>query len=214
MRGRAREERCDVRKMNELNELASGAIPFDVFAQRTAGQWSAMARYLMRRWKVPAGVEQCDIEQELRLAAWSYVPRWDPARGPLIKFVTWNAMTAAKKWMHSQARRRHDGAAGHVDIPVSWCSPETEQRPEPVGDATQEDDFQRLEVLAEILSSLSDLDARVVGALLESRGDIECAAEVLYRDSRVSLALRLGSEADARHHVRRVIKRAARVVSE
>jgi hypothetical protein len=114
--------------------LRNGRLRFARFAQRTAGTWQRLARYLVARWPLPACCELRDVEQELLLAVAQLVPRWDPSRGvEIARFVVWNACNRAKRWMHRQrgatrtgghapgvARSGPDWKPSVLPVPASW----------------------------------------------------------------------------------------------
>lgn len=197
----------------QLEALRAGEMTFEAFERSTRPHWARMAKYLLGRWAVPAGVEPADVEQELKMATWKYLPRWDSAKGtPLDKYIAWNAMTDAKKWMHKQARRRDDGAPARIDLPSSWLGRDDETPPESSVDATQGEDLVVAQQLAEIIEGLDEVDGHCVMTLLSTHGDVDHASEVVYGNARISLALRLGSPKDARRLVRRAVERAAALV--
>jgi len=90
----------------ELEQLADGRLTFDGFARATRLEWFRLASYLLRRWQAPADVGLEDLVQEMLLEAWRISDRFDPRRGKTIQqYVTWNAVTRAKKWLHRRATR-------------------------------------------------------------------------------------------------------------
>ena len=202
----------------ELALLRAGAIDFADFARRTHAHWDRMAAALMRRWPLPAGVERTDVVQELLLAAWDLVPRWDPERGPtLLHFVAWNASVRAKKWLHKQrnAKRRDDRSpsrhalafgsfVGEDDDPERW-----DRMLQEAYDAERLLEW-REGLVERVASALTGIDAQVLLLLADARGDLDAAAAALYSEPRVRLALRLGNEDAAR----RVVRRVARTVTD
>ena len=90
------------RLAEELARLREKEITFRAFYSRTREDWQRMAAALYRHWKLPPTVTQDDVEQEMLLAAWNVLPRWDPALAPLDSFVVYAAHDKALKWIHKQ----------------------------------------------------------------------------------------------------------------
>jgi hypothetical protein len=119
-----------------LEKLRSGAMTFADFLVETKGDWRRMAAKLFGRWRLPCGVTEDDVEQEMLLAAWRSAMNppgknggWDPSRGvPLVTHVLWSAHAAAKKWIHTQrkAKRRDDRAPSRHPLSVSSMSIDAE----------------------------------------------------------------------------------------
>ncbi len=197
------------RLAGELAKLHAGESTLDAFYLATASDWRRMAKSLMRRWAVPAGVEPEDVEQELRLATWKLLPKWDPTKAPLHRFITWNAMTAAKKWMHRQRAARDDSAPSHVDIPISTMRRADLPEFEASVEAEQETTSEQADSMRALLADLEFSDQVCLAALLRSGGDVEGAARLVFDDAYVRLSFRLGSETEARRMVRRATRRVA-----
>jgi DNA-directed RNA polymerase specialized sigma24 family protein len=87
----------------QLHALRAQRITFRQFYLATRHDWRHMAVALLKHWRVPPVVTRDDVEQELLLAAWKALPKWDPSRGTsLAGYVVWNAHDKATKWIHQQ----------------------------------------------------------------------------------------------------------------
>lgn len=214
----------------ELERLRLGQITFDEFARRTRSNRMQMARYLLKKWAAPLGVGLEDVEQELLVAIWQFLPKWDPTRGVgLERYIVFNAIDRAKKWLHKQrnAYRRDDKSAGRYERAFSTLvrdgqddaegesyerlvekllavAPDVERLAD-----RQERELEELEALAVATERLTERDRYLVMALAEAGGDVELAAREVYADARSRLVLRLDSEASTRAAVRRALARAA-----
>lgn len=95
----------------ELQLYREGQISFDDFVRSTRADWQRIAAYLLRRWDAPCAVAVDDMVQELLLGCWTAVDRWEPTGGnSLKKFVVYQAVDKAAKWLHKQRRAlRNDG---------------------------------------------------------------------------------------------------------
>jgi hypothetical protein len=181
--------------------LARGAIGFGEFARVTRGDWLKLAAHLMMKWTPPAGVTREDVSQELLLAAWLFVGQWDESRGvSLPRFVVWNAIDKAKKWLHKQrgAKRQRDNDEGRFHRSVSsYCS-----------ESGQNWTITRLSVqyapevgidLERTVSALLEgsggiRKAAALRAYLEASGDVIEAARRLYGDPAQRLLCRFGND--------------------
>jgi DNA-directed RNA polymerase specialized sigma24 family protein len=207
-----------------LLDLRSGAAAPAEFVARTQDVFARFARYLMRRWKTPSAVDQEDVEQELRLAAWAALWKWDPERGvPIDRFITFQCLDKAKKWMHRQrnAKRRDDSAAGRYALPFSAFTVHDDQPADSdrwaSEQAVAEDDLARRQHEREALDALGDaaivLDRPYrlcVGALVDAQGDIDEAVAAIVADPALRLALRLEDIGSIDRTVRRSVRLAAK----
>lgn len=86
-----------------MTKVRAGELSFDSFAHETRDDWQRLGASLYRRWKLPPAVDMEDLVQELLLGAWVALPEWHASKGMrLSNFVVWQAMNAAKSWMHVQ----------------------------------------------------------------------------------------------------------------
>lgn len=85
-----------------LEQVRDGVDTFDSFALATSDRWRRLAFTLLRRWSAGSAVDIDDLTQELLIGAWLAIPRWEDGRQSLERFVVWNAMTDAKRWLHKQ----------------------------------------------------------------------------------------------------------------
>lgn len=106
----------------ELEALREGRTSFAEFSADTEEAWTNFARYLMRKWRAPVGVDLEDVRQEILVAAWAAVREWEPGRGPsLRKYVVFCAIDKGKKWLHVQRRAGKKGDAARSRHPVSFA---------------------------------------------------------------------------------------------
>lgn len=201
----------------QLKLLRAGELTFAEFARRTSAHWDRMAVALMRRWRVPAGVERADVVQELLVAAWDLVPRWDPERGPTLHhYVVWNASVRAKKWLHQQrgAKRWDDSAPSRHARAFSELDPDGVDpgRWERLLQAGYDVELEAAEQ-EEVLLALGRLErpeeADLLLLLLDCAGDLDAAAERLCLEPAARLAYRIGDVGAARRVLRRVAMVAA-----
>lgn len=197
----------------ELAALSAGTISPDTFFLRTRSEWERLAAYLLRRWPVPSAVAQEDVVQELMLAAWTAVHRYDPARGTTLKgFVVYNATDKAKKWVHKQraAYRRDDGAPSRHALLLRLDDGETMQaaidsymEPEP---AAQEEAAAIRQALAEGARAAGRFEAAIVASTLEH--GFEGTVDQLVRDELFCVVNRCEDRAAVERLVRGIIVRA------
>ena len=87
--------------------LAAGEITRDEYVRQTARDYDSLAKRLSGFWSLPRAVEHEDIVQELYLATFDWVRRWDPTRAPIGRFLVFNSMADTKKWLNRQRRARN-----------------------------------------------------------------------------------------------------------
>lgn len=207
----------------EIRRLYDGEATFRQFVKKTSSEWKALATYLHRRWPTPEGVTVEDVVQEMLIATWGSIygadrfKKWDPSRGvALDRYVLWQAMTAAKKWLHAQrAALRHDDRSPSR-FALSFASLGSEAERQLLSRVIKE--FDELELLREralsdVLARLSPHAQRIVLDVVESGGNVERAARSLWARSDDCLDLRVGSVTEARSVVRRVVSRALEVAA-
>lgn len=198
------------------------------FARETREVWEKFARYLARRWKLPLGVDEADVVQELQFAGWLALGRWDPERGKGVdEYVRYNAIDKAKKWLHKQRDSyRRDGSApsraptvfsaferpddepGSAQDRIAWVGPSQEE-------AVLAADLGR--ELAGAFGALADRlpfrEREALAAVAACSGSLDEAAGLISRDRALCLALRVGSDDEAESVVRRSVSRALEMIA-
>ena len=209
-----------------LDRLQSGETNYATFIRETERDWTKLAAYIMRRWSTPQGVELGDVVQELHVAAFRMIPRFDPAKGSsLARYVVWNAVSAAKKWVHGQ---RGVSRHGNPDARPSWFPACESELSFALGDS--DDESKRVSSLMErgqaadagqhalvesremwraITSQIVDSRMRAAIDAVERHG-AEGAADALYGDPAVRLRFRFGSKRDAGTMVEEVFSHVAK----
>lgn len=183
------------------SRVYSGAQSFDEFARETSKDWERLAAYLMKRWRVPAGVGREDVKQELLLHAWRYIPRWNPERGmPLERYVLFSAISRTKRWMHQQRRARgcrdesrHELTFAELGIKGDWRSVE----------AGQEAVVERELELSRLVVECGSLRERILVTAFWHKGNAAAAAAAVYAEPELRLACRFDSRRDAVRHAKR-----------
>lgn len=193
----------------ELHLYRTGQIPFDEFARLTHKTWRSLAQHLLNRWQASPAVSPDDLQQELLLACWRFVPKWEASRNvTLVRFVIYNCCDKAKKWLHKQrnAYRRDDKALSR--FPVALASLGLEEHAEErlmsgvAVEANQETEMVRRQSLLEVeFDDLAFMHYQMTGS-------IEEAAHNIHRNPMHRLLLRAGSIDMARAVVERSIERA------
>ena len=96
---------------------------FDKFVKASTPIWGAIARYLLRKWKCPAGVDEEDVLQELVMNAWLLHEKFDPTRGvSMSRNLIYTSTSYTKRWIHKQrnAIRRQDTSPGRFETPMEY----------------------------------------------------------------------------------------------
>lgn len=202
-----------------LERLRDGRSTFDEFVSVTREQWSSMARYIMRKWRLPEWAHLEDIEQELLFAVWSCLWNYEPSRGvPLKRYVVFNALDRAKKQMHkvrgaSYGGRGVDFNPSRIELPFTTYSVLFDQEwidkilcvdPDQIDRLEKQDSVKRVQ-----RTCRSSREWYAVRALGET-GSIEMSARLIYSDPDSRLDCRLRNE----NHALRVVEKAAMDVAE
>lgn len=180
------------------------------FFARTRADWVRLARHLMARCRVPEGVDEDDVVQELQIAAWRVLGKFDPARGAKPdQFLMFNSIVRAKRWIKRQARR------GGLEVGdarlVSSAELEGDEHPrlpEPAVDPAQEDEAARADELRRLLDGCASIRTKIVLVAAWQLGDVDAAGRAIYEDRDLRLKFRLDCRGDARRVVVKEIKRA------
>lgn len=196
-----------------LAGLHGGKLGFAEFVRATLHVWRGLAAYLLRRWSAGPAVAVDDVVQELLSAVPGLLPRWDPERSDLARFVVYNAMSSAKTWIHAQRGANKHGSRdrnpSRRECTVSeLLSPGSEDdaanRFAVAVDGGQEARCERRAAAERFaLLTASPREAFYVTAIVAARGDAEEAGRVLYADAEVRRMCRFGSERDAVRKVER-----------
>jgi DNA-directed RNA polymerase specialized sigma24 family protein len=194
-----------------MEAVQRGELTWDAFFHLTRTDWIRLSVHVYRRWRLPVGVTVEDVEQELKCGAFAAAARWTPGRSAFHAFVIWNAVTHAKKWIHTQrkALRRDGHAPSRIHIPFS----EFEVAPEEILEAEQDEVAEQFARIGQALTRLDDLSQHVFVAILLARGDLDGAAEDVYDDKVLRRVLGLGSRAQAKRIVKRVAGTAIRAMA-
>ena len=207
-----------------LDGFRTGALTFAEFARESAPVWERFGRYLMRRWKAPLGVELYDVQQELLIAGWQAIDKWDPNRGvPIDRFVIFQAIDKAKKWLHRQrnARRRDDKAPGRFPAGFTYLGCETAEDVDRMAwkhadiEETlieREEEIRLSGELDRVAKALPPRERECLRLVAECGGDAASAVHLIVSDPGRRLALRVGNDAAASAIVRRSLRAAVSVL--
>lgn len=194
----------------QLLALRERRMTFNRFALETRPRWVALAHYLLKKWKSPPSVGVEDVVQELLLACWKFVDKWDPTRGPTLeRYVVWNSTDRAKKWLHKMRKARHqrDDDPSRLQPSTDGWAPGWETRVSFWGDANQEAPIMQREACESVLAACSIPDELLVRRFMQHK-DVDAAADVLYQDPKIRLAFRFNCIEDARAEIRRAARTA------
>jgi DNA-directed RNA polymerase specialized sigma24 family protein len=208
----------------ELTRLQSGEQSFERFARATRKTWLNLAHHLLRRWRGPVSVDVEDLVQELLVACWRCLLRFDPSRvdgkGNAIsieRYVVYNSVDKAKKWLHKRrgAYRRDDKSPSRFELPFSTLGGQHEW--DEIGDGFQARLIDQLGSVAatqdsELVrrQSIASLPSQDLAFMFYQRcPDIERAAQAITQNPLARLALRAPNLSAARAVVERSIELAA-----
>lgn len=203
--------------MNQFRTLCSalydGRITFDDFAAATRERWRKYAEYLARRWRQPAWNAVEDIEQELLLAVWETIWRFDPARAngaAIDKFVAYNALDRAKKACHrarkAKMSRTQDKNASRFEIPFcAFEDEETRAMLEIVVEPEQEKGLVRRASVDDARAACTTEESELAVEAFAIEGSISAAADRLFGDFAIREACGFESTEHAEVFVRTAV---------
>ena len=183
----------------ELDRLAKNETTFDTFASRTRYDWERLAGSLLSRWSAPIEVD--DLRQAMLEAAWQLLPKWDPTKGSLRRFIVFNAVQHAKREIH---RARGASLHGSADFSKSrllvGVLPDVSFAPSE--DAVQDRVAEARERISQLKKKCrTERDLRMLEALVET-GSLDAAVVVIYAEG-----LSADDVSSARLSIQRVAKR-------
>lgn len=199
-----------------LHQVRDGYATFDDLMRETSSDFRSLALYLMRRWTPPAWATTEDFVQELYLGAWGAIWRWEPNRSSMTlrKYVTYNAVAAAKRELH---RARGAGVSGspdkrpsHIETPIDMHE---DMRARTLSEPAEQEarlliQEERAEALAYALEVCESEGEREILKAIGRTGSVTTAAKVLYNNP----TKRRKRQWDNEQHAERDALRAARKV--
>lgn len=161
------------------------------FVRATTEKWRRTAAYVFAHWrrKLPAWVEQEDVEQELLVLALRHLRSWDPARGASIgRYVEWGAIHRAQrqinKWRGASIHGREGSNEGRAERAFSRVFADGSDPLARLG-ATEPDQEDAVEVSEAFGRLIGEASPRIAVALLALRatgGSAELASRLLAAD--------------------------------
>ncbi len=90
-----------------LTALAEGRITFGDFAEQTKGDFIAIATTMARKWgTLPPALQVEDLAQEMLLAVYTSIPKHDPERQGIRKYIVFSIWTAARRELHRHTQSK------------------------------------------------------------------------------------------------------------
>lgn len=197
--------------------LFEGKIPFGRYVGMTRAEYERIAAMLVRRWRPPAWVEQEDVVQDLFAATWESIWGYDASRGKTVgDYVVYNSISRAKRCLHKARGAILHGSPdrnpSRFELPISAFSLEDRGgSPEsidemisrlarriddgwdgsPEGLAIDGED-RAASVRIVLATCATDIERRVVGAIVDAGADMEEAGRRLCADRKFAAPLRIG----------------------
>jgi DNA-directed RNA polymerase specialized sigma24 family protein len=202
----------------EVRRLRDGESTYEEFVHATQDRWQALARWLMRKWKVPVWVEAEDIVQELLLGAWHGLWEYEDTRGhrTLVGHVEYVAVDKAKKKMHklrgALLHGNADAATGNIDMPFCMWGEDADHKVEtrmsiaPPQETTM---LHREENAAKMMRLCQSVEEMLIIQAFAITENLQASVTLVYRDEEARALLRLESE----EHAAEVLGRAAHSVA-
>lgn len=206
-------------------------IDFATFVSKTRTEFERMARHLLRRWAAPEWFTLEDLEQELYLGAWKYIPRYNASHGVTFsRYIVFNAMASAKAYLHkargvtlSGVGAAHpDRKTSHIETPLTFFGENGEgeslmnaiMSESPRAEDALIANEERRAAVQMALGACATRKERYAVLAIREAGGLDGAADVLYEDIDHRIDLRLHSEAHADRFVLRNARAVARRLAE
>lgn len=197
-----------------LAQVRAGRLSFSGFVVQTKPNWYRIADYLIRRWNAGGACSSDDVVQDLLLAAWDFIPRWEEERGvPLEKYVVWNSCDKAKKRMH-QLRGVKSKHADRVKTPrhVSFEVQEDDDNPgyrQMANKLGYQPHFESVAMILRHFPAQGTRERSVVCALIECEGDIEVTEALISNDSKYRFVCDFRTKAEASRFIQATLEKIA-----
>lgn len=190
-----------------LNKLYKGELSFDAFVLQTRGYWENLARRLIYKWNAPPSVSVDDLIQEMFIKCWDLLATYDPNKSPLEKYIVYNAMNHAKRYLHKQRGAKHYRDKSPSRYPLLYD--DLDKLSESYYMAPDQEQFiQRLEKV-DLASNVKEMLILYKLARIPS---IDIVASDLYSNPNIRLAMQLNSLPDTRRIVYRSVLKISRAV--
>ena len=206
-----------------MARVRAGTETFDAFAREHQGEFLRMAKYVARRWRMPAWCDERDLAQEVMLACWEFTWRWESHRDvSLERYVTFNAIDRAKKRAHKARGANLHGSAdrnpSRFELPSSALHHDRQEGERSAEwfdeyaslDADQEQAVEDGESLARAGQDLLECERRILQHLREA-GSLAKAAEQVWKDPDARRQSRIATRRQA---ARAVVRVAAKVAEQ
>lgn len=213
----------------QLALVRDGRIGYADFTRATRSDFGRLAASLIRRWRPPEWLGEDDVVQEMHVAAWPRIWKWDPDRGPsLSRYVVFGAMDAAKYAVHVARGAMLHGSrdcnpSRNLECPLSSFEVEQGDSVRLRGDveAAMVDDGPTVEAMlmfaedrrtatTEAIEVCATTEEEIVVRAIIDYGDVDMAAADIYETVGLRSGLNLKSTIGARRRVLEV----GRVVAE
>lgn len=187
----------------KAQKLVNREQSLDEFFAENSKDFRRMAIYILSRWKAPNDVSIEDVEQELRIAAWRAKRKYDPARGVTPeRYITFQAINKAKRWVHQQRRGRDDKSVGRFDL----LTDDGQMVDRSSGEAAQETDAIRRSELESAIDSCTSTREAICLAVFFREEDTRAAAKVIYENAELRRLCQVRSMLDAKRAVKRTVE--------
>lgn len=182
-----------------LYRLYDGELSFEAFVIQTRGYWDNLARRLLSKWGSPPAVSIDDLVQEMLFKCWGLLESYDPNKSSLDKYIAFNSIEYAKRWLHKQRGAKHYKDKSPSRYPLLYN--DLDKLPESVVLPIQDKLIQRYEKL-DLADNVKDLLILYKLARIPS---IDLVAHDLYSNPNIRYRMQLNSLPDARRIVYRSV---------
>jgi DNA-directed RNA polymerase specialized sigma24 family protein len=200
----------------QLAQVREGRLTFDEVVRASEKRWERLAQYIGRRWYGPAWHGNDDLKQEILVAAWDAVWRFDERRAgrserAIVRYVVFNAVDRAKKRRHSARGARQGNNPDSSPARFEMLAPDEDaERVWAAATASAPEQERRMEAVEHALALCRTRAERIVVRALAQTGCLATAAQRVYDDAsaRALLGVRSSKEANV------VVRKTAETLAE
>ncbi len=194
--------------MMKAKEFVARRQTIGEFAEQNRKDLERIASYILKRWPAPNDMGVEDVVQELLLACWRDRLKFDPSRGKSAEsFVSFNAISRAKRQVHKARRARGDRGIGTFEVLTQTGTVDQEMRQWNRHDSEEtETAVERRDRLRELIERCNTTREAICLFVFYEEEDTKAAGQRIYSDASLRKLCGINSAAAAQQIVKQVAK--------
>jgi DNA-directed RNA polymerase specialized sigma24 family protein len=178
------------------------------FADLNRKDLDRLARHILKRWPAPNDVGPEDVTQELLLECWRLASsrKFDPTRGVTPeRFLTYNAVSKAKRYVHRARRAKGDRDFGRFEV-LTATGDVTSDISNIAATGEADAEFMRRERLRELLAKCQSVREAVCLMVFYEEESTTAAGDRIYRTAELRDLCRVRCAREARDAVKQTVE--------